>query len=84
MLITHRWAAVAKGAVCYGLESIVRHRVLPCHYGVELGVAYDSSKGHDLAYNYRDEFYGVTMNRDTVVWFAKKVIKSAIVPFLPI
>lgn len=69
---TESQAAIAKGAVCYGLESIVHHRVLPCHYGAELDPMFDPSI-HDPAYNYTRPFDGVVFNRDPINWFAKKV-----------
>ncbi|RSM15087.1 hypothetical protein CDV31_005168 [Fusarium ambrosium] len=64
------WAAIARGAVCYGLESIVRRRILPCHWGVELAQPY--KKGiHDSAYNYESRWDGNMYNSDTISWFAK-------------
>ncbi|KAM7191240.1 hypothetical protein V8F20_009418 [Naviculisporaceae sp. PSN 640] len=68
---TESWAAIAKGAVCYGLESIVHHRVLPCHYGVVLGQPFDPAI-HDPAYNLTRPFDGAVFNVDFVTWFAKK------------
>lgn len=69
---TDSWAAIAKGAVCYGLESIVHCRVLACHYGAVLDPVFDSSI-HDPAYNYTRSFDGFVFNRDPINWFAKKV-----------
>ncbi|RSL41501.1 hypothetical protein CEP54_015800 [Fusarium duplospermum] len=64
------WAAIAKGAVCYGLQGIVQRRILPCHWGVELASRYNKEI-HDPAYNYEDEWNGNLYNSDTIKWFAK-------------
>ncbi|RTE85274.1 hypothetical protein BHE90_000016 [Fusarium euwallaceae] len=64
------WAAIAQGAVCYGLEGIVHRRILPCHWGVELAHRYKEGI-HDPAYNYEDTWDGNVYNSDTIDWFAK-------------
>ncbi len=67
-----RWAAIAKGAVCFGLEGIVHRRILPCHYGAEINEMYNAAI-HDAAHNYKEEWSGITFNNDTMTWFAKMV-----------
>lgn len=58
--------------MCFGLERIVHRRVLPCHYGIELGVPYNPSI-QDSQYNYTQQWTRQTYNSDTVEWFAKMV-----------
>ncbi|KAF5570127.1 heat shock Hsp70 [Fusarium pseudoanthophilum] len=67
------WAAIAQGAVCYGLEGIVHRRILPCHWGVELADPYKEGI-HDPIYNYHHDWYGTMYNKDTITWFAKMKI----------
>lgn len=64
------WAAIAKGAVSFGLEGIVHRRILPCHYGVNIDEAYNAAI-HDSAYNYEHPWDNSTYNKDTMTWFAK-------------
>ncbi|EWG47583.1 hypothetical protein FVEG_07650 [Fusarium verticillioides 7600] len=64
------WAAIAQGAVCYGLEGIVHRRILPCHWGVELAHRYKEGI-HDPTYNFQDDWEGTIYNEDTITWFAK-------------
>ena len=75
-----RWAAIAKGAVCFGLEGIVHRRILPCHYGAEINEMYNSEI-HDAAHNYKEEWTGFTFNNDTMTWFAKMVRDGALPSF---
>jgi hypothetical protein len=77
-----RWAAIAKGAVCVGLESIVNRRILPCHYGVEMSDLYDPAI-HDAEYNFQPPSTGLTYNTDTIAWFAKMVSCRLDTPFFP-
>ncbi|KAK0619194.1 hypothetical protein B0T14DRAFT_566081 [Immersiella caudata] len=66
------WAAIAKGAVCYGLEGIVHRRVLPCHYGAVLDSPFDADI-HDPNYTYTSRWSKELYSSDGMEWFAKMV-----------
>lgn len=67
-----RWAAVARGAVIHGVESIVDTRRLKQHYGVVLAAPFDPDV-YDKSTVHFDPFTMLFIADDHVEWFASMV-----------
>lgn len=77
-----RWAAVARGAVIHGLESIVDTRRLKQHYGVLLSAPFDPDV-YDMSTVRFDPLTMLLLADDHVEWFAAKVSCTILRPDLP-
>ena len=72
LTISCSWSAVVRGAVLYGIGSIVYTRKLKQHYGVI--IATDFIPGiHDEADSYIDPWDGTKLTGNNVQWLAAKV-----------
>lgn len=67
-----RWAAVARGAVVHGVESIVDIRRLKQHYGVLLATPFDPDVYDESTVRF-DPFTMLLIADDHVEWFASMV-----------
>ena len=75
MFSSFSWSAVARGAVCRGVEGpasgLVEVGLARKHYGTYTSIPFNPCI-HDLADEYKDELTGMRMAKGQMIWLVEK------------